>query len=192
MADAKRIVFLGPPNSGKGTQAVRLAETLGVPAISTGDMLRAAVAAGSELGKRVAGVMERGELVSDDLMAEVVKARLAEDDAKAGFLLDGYPRTLPQVSTLDGILESIGSDLNHVVYLSAPEEILVQRAVKRAQEQNRADDTPEVVRKRLQEYAEKTEPLVGHYRGEGLLREVDGDQAMDTVQQAILAAVQAQ
>lgn len=192
MGAAKRIVFLGPPNSGKGTQAARLAETLGVPAISTGDMLRAAVAAGSELGQRVAGVMERGELVSDDLMAEVVKSRLAEDDAKAGFLLDGYPRTLPQVATLDGILEEIGSQVDHVVMIDAPEDVLVQRAVKRAKDLNRPDDKPEIVRRRLQEYGEKTEPLVGHYRGTGLLREIDGDQDMDTVQREILTAVQEQ
>ena len=186
MAAAKRIVFLGPPNSGKGTQAVRLAETLGVPAISTGDMLRAAVAAGSELGNRVAGVMERGELVSDDLMAEVVKARLAEDDAERGFLLDGYPRTLPQVDTLNSILEEIESSIDHVVMIDAPEEVLVERALGRG----RKDDTPDVVKFRLEEYRNKTEPLVGHYRNEGLLREIDGDQAMDTVQRAILDAVQ--
>ena len=188
MADAKRIVFLGPPNSGKGTQAARLAETLGVPAISTGDMLRAAVAAGTPLGDQVAGVMDRGELVSDELMAEVVKARLAEADAKGGFILDGYPRTLPQVETLDTILAGIGASLDHVVMIDAPVDVLVERALKRG----RKDDTEEVVRTRLEEYHSKTEPLVGHYRKLGLLREIDGNQSMEAVEQQILAAVQGQ
>jgi adenylate kinase len=185
VAGADRIVFLGPPNSGKGTQAARLAAALAIPAISTGDMLRAAVAAGTELGKRVEGVMNRGELVSDDLMAEVVKERLAQDDAQAGFLLDGYPRTLPQVATLDGILESIGGKLNHVVMIDAPEDVLVQRALGRG----RVDDTEDVVRRRLEEYRSKTEPLVDHYRNLGLLREIDGDQSIEEVETAILAAV---
>ncbi len=188
MADAKRIVFLGPPNSGKGTQAVRLAAALGIPAISTGEMLRSAVAAGTPLGHRVSDVMDRGELVSDDLMAEVVKARLAEDDAKVGFLLDGYPRTLPQVETLDSILESIGASIDHVVMIDAPEPVLVERALGRG----RKDDTEDVVKIRLEEYRSKTEPLVGHYRGLGLLREIDGHQSMDAVQQAILDAVKDQ
>lgn len=185
-----RVVFLGPPNSGKGTQAVFLAESLGIPAISTGDMLRAAVAAGSELGARVKDVMNRGELVSDDLMAEVVKDRLAQDDAGAGFLLDGYPRTLPQVATLDQILGEIGRPLDHVVMIDAPEDVLVARAKKRQIEQGREDDNDDVVRRRLQEYRDKTEPLVGTYRDRGLLREVDGDQSIDGVRAAVLAATQ--
>ena len=150
-------------------------------------MLRAAVAAGSELGQRVEGVMNRGELVSDDLMAEVVKDRLAQDDAKAGFLLDGYPRTLPQVATLDGILAGIGAELGHVVMIDAPEEVLVQRALGRG----RVDDTEEVIRRRLEEYRSKTEPLVDHYRQLGLLREIDGNRTMDEVEASILAAVKA-
>ena len=183
-----RIVFLGPPNSGKGTQARFLAEALGIPAISTGDMLRAAVAEGSELGARVKDVMNRGELVSDELMAEVVKGRLARDDAQIGFLLDGYPRTLPQVATLDEILSEIGQPLDHVVMIDAPEDILVARAKKRQVEQGRADDDESVVRTRLQEYRDKTEPLVGHYRERGLLRDVDGDQSIDAVREAVLTA----
>ncbi len=185
MADAKRIVFLGPPNSGKGTQAVRLAQALGIPAISTGEMLRAAVAAGTALGRRVSDVMDRGELVSDDLMAEVVQARLGEADAKAGFLLDGYPRTLPQVATLDSILSGIDASIDHVVMIDAPVHILVERALGRG----RKDDTVEVVKIRLEEYRSKTEPLVGHYRSLGLLREIDGNRSMDEVQQAIMDAV---
>lgn len=186
---ASRIVFLGPPNSGKGTQAARLANALDIPAISTGDMLRSAVAEGTPLGRRVEDVMNRGELVSDELMAEVVKGRLARKDAENGFLLDGYPRTLPQVATLDRILEEQGRAVDHVVMIDAPEEVLVARAKKRQIEQGRADDNDDVVRRRLQEYREKTEPLVGHYRERGLLREVDGDQSIEDVQAAVLAAV---
>lgn len=185
MAGAERIVFLGPPNSGKGTQAVLLAQALGIPAISTGDMLRAAVTAGSPLGRRVEGVMNRGELVSDDLMAEVVKDRLAQNDAVGGFLLDGYPRTLPQVATLDGILADAGNELTHVVMLDAPESVLVERALLRG----RKDDTEEVVRIRLDEYRNKTKPLVDHYRSLGLLREVDGNRPIETVEVAILESV---
>ena len=186
------IVFLGPPNSGKGTQAKRLAARLGIPAISTGDMLRAAVAAGSELGNRVKDVMNSGLLVSDDLMAEVIEDRLAQDDARDGFLLDGYPRTLSQVETLDGILERRGAGLDHVVLIDAPRDVLVQRALGRQAKENRADDDAAVVQKRLAEYDAKTEPLVGHYGGRGLLREIDGNRSMDEVEAAIAAAVGAE
>ena len=186
------IVFLGPPNSGKGTQAKRLAARLGIPAISTGDMLRAAVAAGSELGNRVKDVMNSGLLVSDDLMAEVIEDRLAQDDARDGFLLDGYPRTLSQVETLDGILERRGAGLDHVVLIDAPRDVLVQRALGRQAKENRADDDAAVVQKRLAEYDAKTEPLVGHYGGRGLLREIDGNRSMDEVEAAIAAAAGAE
>lgn len=186
MAGSKpRIVFLGPPNSGKGTQATRLAEALGIPAISTGEMLRAAVASGSALGRRVEDVMNSGKLVNDELMAELVKDRLAQEDALNGFLLDGYPRTLPQVATLDGILAEASQALDHVVMIDAPREVLIARAILRG----RVDDTEDVVRKRLVEYDEKTAPLVGHYRQQGLLREVDGNQEMDAVERAVLESV---
>jgi adenylate kinase len=183
---ADRIVFLGPPNSGKGTQAVRLAQSLGIPAISTGEMLRAAVAAGTDLGRRVEGVMNRGELVSDELMAEIVEDRLAQQDALQGFLLDGYPRTLAQVATLDGILQRSGTVLDHVVMIDAPEKVLVERALGRG----RADDTEEIVRIRLAEYLSKTEPLVDHYRDRGLLREIDGHRSIDDVHRSIMTAVE--
>lgn len=184
-AESRRIVFLGPPNSGKGTQAGRLASNLGIAAISTGEMLRGAVADGSELGKRVEAVMARGELVSDDLMAEVVDDRLAQDDARVGFLLDGYPRTMPQVETLDSILERQQVELDDVVLIDAPEDVLVARALGRG----RADDREEVVRERLRVYAEKTAPLVEHYDERGLLRRVDGNQTMDEVQTAVRASL---
>jgi adenylate kinase len=185
--DGCRVVFLGPPGSGKGTQAVALARELGVPAISTGDMLREAVANGSELGRRVRTIMESGELVGDDLMAEVVRERLANGDTDRGFLLDGYPRTASQAETLRQILDGRHRDLDHVVFIDVPEEELVRRALLR----QRVDDKEEVVRERLRVYREKTQPLVDFYRGEGLLREIDGNRPVEAVRQAILDAIEA-
>ena len=183
-----RVVFLGPPGSGKGTQAQALASELGIPAISTGDMLREAVANGSELGRRVRKIMESGELVGDVLMAEVVTERLGQPDAERGFLLDGYPRTAAQAETLEGILEAEDSTLDHVVFIAVPEEELVRRAILRGRG---ADDKEEVVRERLRVYREKTEPLVGYYRSKGLLREIDGNRPVDVVRQSILDAIEA-
>ena len=186
--DGRRVVFLGPPGSGKGTQAATLARELGVPAISTGDMLREAVANGSELGRRVREIMESGELVGDDLMAEVVKDRLANGDTERGFLLDGYPRTAAQAETLRQILDAREGELDHVVFIDVPEEELVKRALLR---QRGADDREDVVRERLRVYREKTQPLVDFYRGEGLLREVDGNRPVDAVRRSILDALEA-
>lgn len=183
--DSPRIVFLGPPNSGKGTQAEILADRLGIPAISTGAMLRAAVSAGSRLGQRVEGVMARGDLVDDDLMAEVVTARLGESDAANGFLLDGYPRTVAQAETLAGILRGIGAELDHVVLIDAPEDVLVARALGRG----RDDDKEEIVRERLRVYWKKTAPLNEFYQGKGLLCRIHGDQSVDDVSRAVAAAV---
>lgn len=183
-----RIVFLGPPNSGKGTQAVGLAEALGIPAISTGEMLRAAVAAGTALGQRVEGVMAAGKLVDDELMADVVRDRLSRGDATQGFLLDGYPRTASQAQTLDEILAEIEKQLAHVVLIDAPTEVLVQRAMSRG----RVDDQEEIVRRRLVEYHEKTAPLVEFYERRGLLRRIDGDASIEEVSSAIRKAVGAE
>ncbi len=184
MGDPLRIVLLGAPGCGKGTQAERLEVSLGVPAISTGDMLRAAVAAGSELGRRVEGVMASGALVDDDLMADVVRDRLAQDDAAGGFLLDGYPRTAPQAGTLEEILN--GRELDHVVTIDVPDEVLVQRIVLRGRG---ADDREEVVRERLQVYAVQTEPLISHYERLGLLRRVNGNVGIEQVTAAIESAL---
>ncbi len=172
----RRIVFLGPPNSGKGTQAARLAKVLGIPHISTGEMLRAAVDAGSALGQRVAGVMAKGHLVSDDMMADVVRDRLAQPDAVGGYILDGYPRTTPQVDLLDQILD--GASLEAVLMVDAPEDTLIERALNRGRE----DDTEEVVRERLVVYRRDTAPLEAHYEQAGLLRRIDGTQTMDGVE----------
>lgn len=180
-----RLLLLGPPGSGKGTQAELLSDSLGVPAISTGDMLREAVAAGTELGSKVESVMTAGELVDDGLMAEVVSERLAQEDASDGFLLDGYPRTSSQAETLDRILAERDQSLDHALLIEVPEDVLVRRAVAR----QRADDREDVVRERLRVYREKTEPLIALYRDRGLLRVVDGDRSIDDVHQAVKATI---
>jgi adenylate kinase len=171
------LVLLGPPGAGKGTQAQVLCEHLNVPAISTGDMLREAVAEGSELGRRVQDIMASGTLVDDGTMAEVVRERLAKPDARRGFLLDGYPRTLPQAATLEGILDGMGEELDAVLLVEVPEEELVRRMLLRG----RADDTEAVVRERFRVYREKTAPLIGYYRERGLLRTIDGDRPIEEV-----------
>jgi adenylate kinase len=182
----RRVVLLGPPNAGKGTQARSIQERLGVPCISTGDMLRREADSGTALGLRVKGIMEAGGLVDDATMAEVVRERLRQADAARGFLLDGYPRTLAQAETLGAILAQAGQSLDAVLLISVPEEELVRRALARG----RSDDREEVVRERLRVYREKTEPLVGYYRRLGLLREVDGHRPIDEVGRELLAALE--
>lgn len=180
---AARVVLLGPPGAGKGTQAVFLAEAMGVPAISTGEMLRAAVASGTDLGLKVEDIMRSGALVDDDTMADVVQDRLAQDDVEKGFLLDGYPRTADQAETLAGILHGLGEVLDAVVLITVGEDELVRRALARG----RDDDQENVIRERLRVYREKTEPLVGFYEGRGILRRVDGSQSIDAVTRELLA-----
>ncbi len=180
------LVLLGPPGCGKGTQAARLSARLDVPAISTGEMLRAAVAEGSELGERVGGILASGVLVDDETMAAVVSDRLERDDARRGFLLDGYPRTLPQASTLNSILEEREQELKAVLLLEVPEQVLLSRALAR----QRSDDTEEIIRHRLQVYEEQTSPLVDYYSEQDLLRRVNGDQSMDSVTTSLLEALE--
>ncbi|MFY9823937.1 MAG: adenylate kinase [Thermoanaerobaculia bacterium] len=172
-----RVVLLGPPGAGKGTQAQVLSQRLGVPAISTGDMLREAVAEGSELGGKVQGIMASGALVDDATMAEVVRDRLGKPDARGGFLLDGYPRTLPQAETLAGILHDAGLSLSAVLLVEVPEDELVRRTLLRG----RADDVEDVVRERLRVYREKTAPLIGYYGERRLLRQIDGNRPVEDV-----------
>lgn len=187
MADGRRLILLGPPNSGKGTQAAILAERLGIPAISTGEMLRAARDAGSELGRKVAGIMATGELVDDDTMKEVVRERLARQDARGGYLLDGYPRTMRQVRHLEEILGNTDG-IDCVLLIRVPDEELIRRALERGRE----DDQEEVVRQRLNVYEEKTEPLIGYYRKLGLLREVDGHRPIEEVTSQLMEALGAE
>jgi adenylate kinase len=180
-----RLILLGAPGSGKGTQAAILAKALGIPAISTGEMLRQAVETGSELGLRVQNVMKSGHLVDDETMAEVVKKRLAREDARTGFILDGYPRTLVQADSLFQILAEAGAELGAVVHIEVPEAELVHRALSR----KRADDREEVIRRRLNVYREQTEPLVQYYKERSLLQTVDGHATIEAVAAEIEAAL---
>jgi adenylate kinase len=169
-----RVIFLGPPGSGKGTQAKLLAERLRVPAISTGEILRAAVAERNPLGIQAKSVMDTGELVSDDLMIALIRERTRRPDARSGFILDGFPRTVAQASALDAMLAESGDALSAVVNFSVPESVLVDRMLGRAAAEGRSDDRPETFRERLRVYREKTEPLVGFYRKRDLVADIDG------------------
>ena len=182
-----RLILLGPPGAGKGTQAKVLTERHGIPQLSTGDMLRAAVAAGTEVGKRAKAVMDSGGLVSDEIVNQIVSERIDQPDCAKGFILDGYPRTVPQAEALTGMLKQKGLRLDGVVNLKVDEDALVRRMESRVREtiaaggKVRADDNPESFKKRLEEYREKTAPLADYYRGTGELRSVDGMADMKAV-----------
>lgn len=169
-----RLVLLGAPGSGKGTQAARLKAELGVPHISTGDMLRAAVAAQTPLGLVAKAVMDAGQLVSDDILLGMLEERLKQDDARAGFILDGYPRNLAQADALDHLLGLIGQPLDAVIKLEVPNQAIIGRCELRFAAEGRADDNPDTVRKRLAIYAEQTAPVADFYARRGKLQVVDG------------------
>jgi adenylate kinase len=183
------MVLMGPPGAGKGTQAARIAGSLQVPHISTGEIFRANLAAGTELGTKAKRYMEAGEYVPDEVTNAMVADRLAKQDAAGGFILDGYPRTLAQVDELDHILAGLGTSLDGVVEITADVDEVVARLLNRAQEQGRADDTEEVIRRRMHVYAEQTEPLVAVYSQRGKLRKVDGMGSMDEVTARLLDAL---
>ena len=176
-----RLVLLGAPGSGKGTQAGRLKAELGVPHISTGDMLRAAVAAGTPLGVKAKAVMDAGQLVSDDILLGMLEERLAQDDARHGFILDGYPRNLAQASALDELLAKLGQPLDAVIKLEVPNEAIVERCELRFAAEGRADDNPDTVRRRLGIYADQTAPVADFYARRGKLQVVDGVGDLDQV-----------
>ncbi len=184
-----RIVLMGPPGAGKGTQAVVVAERLGIPHISTGEIFRAHMAQGTPLGIAAGMYMDRGNYVPDRITNAMVRNRLAQPDAARGFLLDGYPRTLDQVAVLDEMLADVGLVLDHVVELTANTEVVVARLLKRAAEQGRADDTEEVIRRRMEIYADQTEPLTQVYADKGVLVRVDGLGSIDEVRDRVLAAI---
>lgn len=182
-----RLILLGPPGAGKGTQAQRLVEKYGIPQLSTGDMLRAAVAAETEVGRRAKAVMEAGELVSDEIVNAIVAERIDQEDCARGFILDGYPRTLVQADAVADMLAERGMFLDVVVELVVDDKALVGRIVKRAEEAKaadlpvRKDDNPEVFDERLREYYKKTAPLIGYYYANDLLKQVDGMAPIDDV-----------
>ncbi|MFP6580840.1 MAG: adenylate kinase [Myxococcota bacterium] len=171
---ATRILMLGAPGAGKGTQAEKLVARLGVPHISTGDMLRAAVAAETEVGKRAKAVMESGALVSDEIVTAIAEERLAQADTASGFVLDGFPRTAPQAHSLDGILSRLNVKLDACLALTVDVDAVVERLQRRAEIEGRADDNADSVRRRMDVYEEQTAPLLEHYRSQGLLVEVSG------------------
>ncbi len=184
-----RLILMGPPGAGKGTQAVHVAEHFGVPAISTGDIFRRNVSEGTELGVEAQGYMDAGEYVPDEITNQMVRNRIGEPDAEPGFLLDGYPRTVAQVEELDKMIEGTGHRLDAAVVLTVDSEEIVERLLQRAQTEGRADDTEEVIRRRQDLYGEQTEPLIELYRERGLLVEVDGMGEVTEVTERIFAAL---
>jgi len=184
-----RLLIMGPPGAGKGTQAVVVASALGVPHISTGDIFRANVSAGTPLGEEAQRYMDAGEYVPDSITNAMVRDRISHDDCNPGFLLDGYPRTLEQVNELDMMLEADGRRLDQVVELTVDTDEVVGRLLKRAQDQGRADDTAEVIRRRLEVYFEQTAPLIAVYRDRGILVEIDGMGDMAAVSERILSTI---
>jgi adenylate kinase len=188
---APRLLIVGPQGSGKGTQGVLIAEVFGIPAISTGDVFRAAVAAGSELGRQVQAIIAGGDLVSDELTSAVVRDRLSQEDAADGFLLDGYPRNLAQVADLDDFLAARGEELDAVIQLEVPRDESIARLTQRAEEQGRTDDTEEVIANRLAIYERETAPILDVYSERGIVDEIDGTGSLDEVTARVIAALEA-
>lgn len=188
-APARRLLIVGPPGAGKGTQAARIAEELSIPAISTGDIFRDNVSQETELGVLAKSYMDAGEYVPDSVTNDMVRSRLAEPDAAEGFLLDGYPRTLDQVEALDGMLAELGTPLDRVLLLEADTDTVVERLLARGRESGRSDDTAETIRHRQNVYAEQTAPLVEVYESRGILRRVDGMASIEDVTAALREAL---
>ena len=184
------LLVLGPQGSGKGTQAARLSEAYGIPHVSTGEMFRGAIAAGSELGRRVEPILASGELVPDDLTAQLIRERLAEPDAERGFVLDGFPRNLAQAEALDAMLAEIGRGLEAVLFFDISDDVAGERLRGRAREERREDDAPEAIARRLEIYHEQTEPVVERYRASGKLVPVHAERTIDQVTAEIAEALE--
>jgi adenylate kinase len=184
------VLFLGPQGSGKGTQAKRLAEEYGLAHIATGDMLREAISAGTELGRRVQPIVESGALVPDELVVALIRERLAQPDAQDGFILDGFPRTLAQAEALDEMLADIGRDLDVIFEFQISDEVATERMLGRAGEEGRTDDTPDAIERRLRIYHSETEPVVEHYRATGRLVGIPAGGTIPEVYAHVMEAVE--
>jgi len=190
-----KLILLGPPGAGKGTQAKRIEEARGCVQLSTGDMLRAAVAAGTEIGQKADAIMARGELVPDEMVVSIISDRIDQPDCAKGFILDGFPRNVAQALALDEMLKSKGMKLDVVVELGVDDEILLSRIEKRAAETDggpRADDNVEALKKRLEVYHQQTAPLIGYYNDKGILKTVDGMADIDDVSREISAVLESE
>jgi len=185
-----RIVLLGAPGSGKGTQAALMVEELGLPHISTGEVLRAAIRKGNELGRQAKIVIDRGELVSDEIMLRLIANRLAKEDAEKGFILDGYPRNLAQAEALDELLERLGKPVDEALQIDVDPELVIERISKRAELEGRSDDTEEVVRNRMKVYFDQTAPVIDYYASKGVLSRVLGEGSVEEVFQRIKGVLQ--
>jgi adenylate kinase len=185
------IVILGPPGAGKGTQAKLISKDAGIPHVATGDMLREAIADGTELGRKIREVYDRGELVSDEQMIELIRERLGETDTAGGFVLDGFPRTLPQAEALDRMLEEIPRELTVALHFQIPDELAVERLHVRAIQEGRTDDAPGVARHRFEVYHRDTEPITEHYRAQGILVGIHADRTIEDVFAEVQQVLQA-
>lgn len=181
----KRLIFLGPPGAGKGTQAQLLSELYSIPHVSTGDILRSAVNEQSPLGKKAKGYMDRGELVPDNLIIDLIRERLGRADTKDGWMLDGFPRNVSQAAFLDKLLEELNSSIDLVLYLEVPDEVLIQRLLARG----RKDDNETTIRRRLEVYHQDTVPLVEYYKERGILQTIDGNRKMEEVTNSLKSVV---
>jgi adenylate kinase len=186
-----RLLIMGAPGSGKGTQAPKIAERFGIPAISTGSIFRAVAASGTEFGDELAAMMNSGQLISDEITNRLLEERLAQPDAANGWLLDGYPRVIEQVHTLEEILERSNSKLDAAIYLEVPDQVLIDRLVKRGQIEGRADDNEETIKARMGVYHAKTEPALDFYAAQGVLLRVDGQGSLDEVAARVATALDA-
>ncbi|MEQ6897221.1 adenylate kinase [Microbacterium sp. KR10-403] len=191
MTSSARLLIVGPQGSGKGTQAARIAQALGIPTVSTGDVFRANIQAGTPLGEQVKAITAAGNLVSDELTGQIVRDRLSEADAAGGFLLDGYPRNIRQVGDLDAFLSERGESLDAVIELNVPRDESIARLSLRAKEQGRADDTEEAIAKRLSIYESETAPILEVYRERGIVDTIDGVGSLDEITARITDALSA-
>ena len=191
MTASARLLIVGPQGSGKGTQGIRIAESYGIPVVSTGDIFRANIKEGTPLGQQVTAILDKGDLVPDELTSEIVRDRLAQDDAANGFLLDGYPRNTAQVAHLDEFLCARGESLDAVILLDVPREESLERLKLRAAEQGRSDDTDEAIAHRLDIYEHETAPILEVYGPRGIVDRIDGVGSLDEITERVFAALTA-